>query len=222
MKKLLIIALLIVGCAPVFSDLQSAKTVGQGNIELTPSYSKIYYYGCKGDNFCSEIEYDSTVQTQYGIQFAYGLNDRLDIRSRIEKIKVEVDHDELFGHSITTFGFGLKYSIIKDKFSVYVPISYINSESGNTFKLIEPTALFTIAMGQYTEFYPSLKLLIPLFEDEGDINRVFNLGLGISNNWDKWILHPEIGYLQIVDAEFYNEYVHYSFGLTIYPNIFKD
>jgi hypothetical protein len=33
------------GCAPVFSGLQSAKLVGKHKLELTPSYSRVYWSG---------------------------------------------------------------------------------------------------------------------------------------------------------------------------------
>jgi len=60
-------------CVPVSSELQSARTVGEGNIEITPSYSST--------NISIDQESEN-VQSHLGFQAAYGLSEKLDIRFR--------------------------------------------------------------------------------------------------------------------------------------------
>ena len=76
-KKLLIILLLIVGCVPItFSNLQSAKMIRKGKFEYTPSFS-------------SSINTNS-----FGLQTAYGLNNKYNFRLRLERIMIDFDEFE--------------------------------------------------------------------------------------------------------------------------------
>ena len=69
MKKLLLIVLLVVGCAPItFSNIQSAKLIKKGGKEYTPSLSI------------------SVNTINYGIQAAWGLNEKSNFRLRLERI----------------------------------------------------------------------------------------------------------------------------------------
>lgn len=58
-------------CAPVFSDIQSARLAGKGNFEATPHFTTA--------SFTSDSETDH-VQNHFGLQVAYGISDRFDVR----------------------------------------------------------------------------------------------------------------------------------------------
>ena len=75
MKKLILLSiLLIVGCVPItFSNLQSAKMIRKGKFEYTPSFS-------------SSINTNS-----FGLQTAYGLNNKYNFRLRLERIMIDWD-----------------------------------------------------------------------------------------------------------------------------------
>ena len=208
MKKLLLIALLIVGCAPItFSNLQSAKMVRKGKLEYTPSFS-------------SSINTNS-----FGLQTAYGLNNKYNFRLRLERIIIDFDEFESdssnfidmstfnFKANITHLSFGIKYQLLKNKSAIYFPISLtINDINSEIIKQIEPTYLHSFTLGKYFEFNPSIKALIPLDSNFKDFLLAYNLGFGISSNLSKWVIRPEVGYLLFSKGIY-----HMSIGLSVYP-----
>ena len=137
MKKLLLIILLIVGCSPItFSNIQSAKLVKKAKLEFTPSCSIAAY------NF------------NYGIQMAYGLSEKQNLRFRLERIIGGIDTDvnsdidpgfALFHYPVrfvlNHLSIGIKYQLIKNKSALYLPLSFTKPDAGNTtaMKLFEPT-----------------------------------------------------------------------------------
>ena len=207
MKKLLILALLIVGCVPLtFSNIQSAKMIDKGKFEFTPPYS-------------------SSINTKfYGFQTAYGLNEKYNFRSRLERImmidKFENDSSSIIDLSIlnalaniTHLSFGLKYQLTKNKSAFYFPISFTKFDISNEIRTqIEPTYLRTFFLGNNLAFNPSIKALIPIQSNAKGFMLALNLGLGISPNFTKWVIRPELGYLLFSGGIY-----HMSIGLSIYP-----
>ncbi len=217
MKKLLLIALLIVGCAPVSSDLQSAKLVGKGKYEITPHLSKIYVRGEDSGDI------DGAIQTHYGAQIAYGLTKKIDFRSRIEIIKMsdEVTDDDI---RYRMFTLGGKYSIISNRMSFYLPVSFykrIDCEDCDFFKTIAPTVLFTKYLNGYLDFNHSVKLIFPFLEGAAEgFYYAVNLGFGIKLKYLKnykfqnWIIRPEMGILSHSQSDGDGFYQHMSLGLS--------
>ena len=60
-------------CAPVFSELQSARLVGVGRTEVTPAATANYF---------TEDGETNHVEDHYGIQAATGVHERIDLRVR--------------------------------------------------------------------------------------------------------------------------------------------
>ena len=211
MKKLLLIVLLIVGCVPItFSNLQSAKMIRKGKFEYTPSFS-------------SSINTNS-----FGLQTAYGLNNKYNFRLRLERIIIDFDEFESdssnfidmstfnFKANITHLSFGVKYQLLKNKSAIYLPISLtMNDINSDIIKQIEPTYIHSFTLGKYFEFNPSIKALIPLDSDSKDYLLAYNLGFGISPNLSKWVIRPEVGMLSSPFEE--GGLPHVSIGLSIYP-----
>ena len=212
MKKLIIIMMLgslFIGCAPVFSDLQSAKLVGKGKYEITPHLSKIYYRGDGADNI------DGSIQTHIGAQFAYGLTERIDFRSRIEMIRLS---NEIMDTQYRIFSLGSKFSIISNRMSFFLPVSFIkriDCEDCDIFKTIEPTLLFTAKVNDFLDINPSVKLIFPFLEEDADDSFYYaaNLGFGI-NKFQNWIIRPEMGILSHSDSDGDGFYQHMSLGLS--------
>jgi len=207
MKKLLLISiLLIVGCVPLtFSNIQSAKMVDKGKFEFTPSYSSSF-----NTNY-------------YGLQTAYGLSEKYNLRFRIEKIRMnnfDKDSSKLIDLSLlndithfTNLSIGLKYQLKNNKSSFYLPISIIKSDFNNQilFKSIDPTYIRTFDLNEYIEITPSLKTIVPIQTGAKGAMFALNIGLGISNKSSKFVIRPEIGSL------LFSGIYHTSIGLSIYP-----
>jgi len=199
----------IIGCAPTFSTLQSAKLVDKGKFEVTPSFSMVYF-----------SDEDSMVhcQNHYGFQVAYGLQDKLDFHLRYEFINVP-PIEELYGESfnVNVLGFGPKIGIVKDRIAFCVPIGFaFGGDIGGISETwqFHPTLIATLPVGNNFEFNPSSKLLVPL-SGNSDILIAFNLGAGISTNLDKWAIRPEAGFLLNPGEE--GHFTHVSIGVTVYP-----
>ena len=200
----MIVVSLFMGCAPVFSDLQSAKLIGKDNYEITPHYSKIYYRE-------EDSDIDDAIQTHYGVQFAYGLNNKTDLRGRLEIINLNAIMGDA---SIRVLSLGIKYSLIQNRISSYLPISFSkNTESDdNAYKQIEPTLLFTLPFNDNIDINYSIKVLLPFFEEEdNDPMYAINIGCGF-NNFNNWVVRPEIGFLFMPDDDGF--YQHISIGLS--------
>jgi hypothetical protein len=178
---LLFACTLIQNCAPVFSDLQSARLVGKGNIEITPSYSTVSF---------SESGESNGIQNHVGAQVAIGLSEKVDLRTRIEHIwlKEEASYNE------TIFGVGPKFSLVKDKMAAYLPVGFAFSDIGETFEF-QPTLLFTIpVIAEKIDFNPSVKYLMT-FCDGCDNLVAFNFGLAFSEDISLWAIRAEYGLL---------------------------
>ena len=199
--------ILLPGCAPVFSDIQSAKLVGKGKFEVTPSYSSVKF---------SDDDESNYVQNNYGIQGAYGIHENVDFRLRFESMNIEVNNRYSYGANV--LGFGPKIGITKDWAAFYFPIGFAFGddikEVSKTWEC-HPTLLFTLPIGKYIEFNPSAKALFPLNRDNSDVLFAINLGAGISTNLKKWAIRPELGFLFNPGED--GHYKHFSIGLTIYP-----
>ena len=209
MKKLLIIALLIVGCAPItFSNLQSAKMTRKGKFEFTPSFST------------------SINTNSFGLQTSYGLNNKYNFRLRLERIMIDFDEFESdssnfidmsifnFKANITHLSFGIKYKLLKNKSAIYIPISFTKIDNDSEIiKQIEPTYIHTFSF-KYLEINPSIKALIPLESNTKNYLLAYNLGFGISSNLSKWVIRPEVGILTSPLRE--GGIPHMSIGLSLY------
>lgn len=189
-----LLLLLTQSCAPIFSEVQSARTVGQGNFELTPAYSDVSF-GYDGEK--------ESMQKQFGLHLAYGLSDKIDLRVRYESV---------LGEEINVLGIGPKFNLIENRVSVYLPIgSYIGE--GMTWDLVQfhPTLLLTQPIvDNNLEITAAPKLLIPVTEP-GELLTAINFNLAISSDLDKWAIRPEYGLLFKLGEE-----GHYSqFGVAL-------
>lgn len=200
------LAITATGCAPVFSELQSARTVGKNRVEITPSYSSINY---------SEEGWGDGFQKHVGAQVAYGITPRLDMRLRYEFIWLKDAADE----NVSVIGFGPKFALWQDWLAVTVPVGKIISDIGadvngnppNTWQ-VHPTLLFSApVIKDMVHINLSPKLLIPLCDDCQSLVAA-NFGLALSTNLNKWALRPEYGVLFGPELEGY--YSHFSIGIS--------
>ena len=210
----LIILLLIVGCAPItFSNLQSAKMTRKGKLEFTSSASA------------------SLNTYNIGFQTSYGLNYKSNLRLRLERIMIDFDayatpydSDSLkfnylsrfnFKAKHTHLSFGIKYQLIRNKSAIYLPLSFTKADGSNKniLKLFEPTYIHTFSL-KGLEINPSIKVLIPISPDAKDYMLAVNLGFGMSNDFTKYVIRPELGLLSPSNLQ--GGIPHMSIGLSLY------
>lgn len=186
-------------CAPVFSEMQGARTVGVNRLEIMPSGSLV---SVTDDN---ETE---GVQNHVGFQAAYGLTSRLDLRLRYEYLWLEEDSDTHF----SVLGIGPKYSFLENKIAFYLPVGRAFGEDSKDSWELQPTLLFSIpAIKNRLDINLSPKYLFILCEDCDDLV-AFNFGLSISNNLSRWSVRPEYGLLYNPGES--GHFSHFSLGLA--------
>jgi hypothetical protein len=103
-------SLFFYSCAPVFSELQSARTVGKNRFEATPSYSYITY---------SEEGETDGIQNHLGTQAAYGISSKIDVRLRYEYIWLK---DDDFTGGTHVLGIGPKFGILENIIAFSLPV----------------------------------------------------------------------------------------------------
>lgn len=173
----------LAACAPVFSDLQSARLVGPGKIEATPGFSSV--------SVTDEGETEH-IQNHFGIQAGLGVLSFLDFRLRYERVVVDGNGYDSFG--LNVFGFGPKIGLLKDRIAFYVPVGFAFGEDievSETWE-IHPTLIVTVPINKSFELNPSAKILVP-FKGERDTLVAFNLGAALGKDVRKWAIRPEVG-----------------------------
>jgi hypothetical protein len=207
-----ILAAALPACAPVFSDLQSAKLVDKGRVELTPSASRVGFSNDDDDE-------SGHVQNDFGVQVGVGLHEAVELRGRYEHVKVAGD-----GPSFEVVGFGPKIRLVRDRLALYVPVGrafggpddsdLVNSDLSETWA-VHPTLLFTVPAHRTVEVNASAKYLVPLKGKGGDNLVAFNLGLGLGPNLERWAIRPEAGILLSPGES--GHFYHLSLGLSFRP-----
>ena len=222
MKKIIISSITIFtffGCSPItYSNLQSAKLVDKGKFEFTPSVTMPVF----GEGY------------NYGIQTAYGMSEKFNLRLRLERIVLDIesnsDSSDFIGilirdifdtvpNNFTHLSFGLKYQLYNNSnvgySSIYLPISFTKADgSKNSMTFIEPTFIYSLS-GKYFEITPSIKVLVPIGSQSAESLLAYNLGFGISTNLSKWAILPEFGLLTSLDHKSVASNI--SLGLSFYP-----
>ena len=189
----------IEACAPVFSEMQGARTVGENRLEIMPSGSLVSV---------TEDNESEGVQNHVGFQVAYGLTSRCDLRLRYEYLWLDEDSDTHF----SVLGIGPKYSFLENKIAFYLPVGRAFGEDSKDSWELQPTLLFSIpAIKDRLDINLSPKYLFILCEDCEDLV-AFNFGLSFSNNLSRWSVRPEYGLLY--DPGESGHFSHFSVGLA--------
>ena len=190
-------------CAPLASDLQSARLVGKKAVEITPGYSSVQFAKEEKSNGEKDTKESSVKLT--GLQVAYGLSDKTDLRLRIE-------HIQFRGVTTDVFSIGPKMSLVKDRVALYLPIWFVNFTPAQ----FQPTLLLTFpVLKNRVEFNPSVKNIISVGGYDPNSSFLFacNLGFGISTNLSKWAIRPE--YSLVYDVKEKCQYRSFSIGLSL-------
>jgi len=187
-------------CAPVFSELQSARLVGKNKFELTPLFSTV---SATGENNTDHL------QNELGLQAIFGLSDAVDLRFRSEVIWAYAGD---YYDANVIFGLGPKFRILENKIALSLPFgTVINSNIWHEWQF-QPTLLLTLpAIKDKLDITLSPKYIIP-FCDDCDNFGAINIGLAISSDLSKWAIRPEYGHLYDFGSE--GHVGQFSIGLS--------
>lgn len=206
----LLTAISISSCVPVFSDLQSARTIGKSRVEVTPSVSKVSM---------TDNSQKLDLQSHYGVQLGYGLSNTIDLRFRYEHIGLSnvISYPGLtYQTSFNVVGFGLKASVIPKILSIYLPIGKEMSSNGSKTTMIQPTIFVTAPLIKEKVEFTFAPKYIYLLENTDTKFIAFNFGLALSSNLNQWAIRPEYGVMVSNDSGTSGYYSHFSLGLSIY------
>jgi len=135
----------------------------------------------------SETEEGETngIQNHFGLQVAYGVTPKFDLRMRVENIW---EKGGQFGDGITIMGLGPKFSLVENKLAIYLPIGRALGESTSDTWQFQPSVLYTLpAIKNKLDINLSPKYIFTFCEECPDFAAV-NLGLAISSNLSKWAI----------------------------------
>ncbi|MDQ2658064.1 MAG: hypothetical protein M3Y60_11650 [Bacteroidota bacterium] len=189
-------------CAPLFSDMQSARMVGRKQFEVTPGYT---FAGYSGEGISEGISNFA------GLQMAYGLSDNVDLRFRFEHTWLARQLREEIGGAgdENLVAFGPKINLARDRSALFLPISV-----GGGFVGMQPTFLFTIpVVPGRIDFNPSVKHLINICESCWQPLVALNAGFAFSSDITKWAIRPEYAVLYNLNAP--GHYSNFSIGLSL-------
>lgn len=195
---LAIFTMILHSCAPVFSEMQSARLVGENQVEITPSGSLVSFTN-EGDS--------EAVQNHFGLMGAYGINSWLDLRMRYEYIWLR---EAEMGYHV--LGLGPKFSLVENKMAFALPIGRAFGDDTSDTWQMHPTLILTLpAMEDRMDINLSTKYLIPFCQDcEGLI--AINLGLALSTDVKRWAIRPEYGHLYNPGEK--GHFRHFSLGFS--------
>lgn len=197
-------------CAPLSSDLQSARMVGKKRVEITPGHSTVQFAEEKPQQHEKKSSQESSGRL-VGLQVAYGLSDKVDLRLRVE-------HFEYREFTANVFSIGPKIRLVKDRVALYLPVWFVDFKPVQ----LQPTVLLTFPLVKNKiEFNPSVKSLLSVggYDPNTGIMFACNGGLGISTNLAKWALRPEYGV--VYDVREKCRYMNFSIGLTLNLSLLK-
>ena len=181
---ILTILFFLSGCAPSFSEFQTAHLVGEGGIEVTPYFSSTTGESSSSDSDDDfKMEASGDLQSSVGCRITYGLNKKMNLSFDYENIKS--DQGFVKGRGLS---FGAKFQIISRenyKLSGFLPYSTYKQEISNLpskdYKFIEPTLLSSYKIAENFNINSSVKLLYPIDEEDiDDIPYAFNLSASFS------------------------------------------
>ena len=206
-------SIIIFDCAPITSEMQSARTLGQGGLEISLNSGNVSMESESNDDEM-ELDIDGEVQSNFGASLAYGLTDNIDLRARYESIEITAMPSEV---AFSMFSFGVKYGIFEDQLALFLPYTMYNSDDDSTdaAKVISPTLLYTYTLKDKYELNPSVKYILPVGDtaEDNDPGLAYNLGFGYHIN-NKFTLRCEWGQFIPSESEDDAKFFHTTFGLT--------
>lgn len=200
---------LLSGCVtPITAVYESARTLDAGEIELKGSYTNYYIPD-------SDTEINKPFNRNYGGSIGLGLSKGFNMNVRYESINSPaynyLDSLELFEGFVLEFDdedfaplrkldyveFGPKVALLKDHIALSVPIGIYRFREDNLHlaTTVNPRLFFTFG-DRNDKFEMSI---IPqgrfiFYEDDWDVLPALSVGMGFSNDLNRWAIRPEVSY----------------------------
>lgn len=177
---------------PINLTYDSARTLNKGQVEVQGSYSN-YKFINTPESLIANNNFGGAIK--YGISNKHNLKIRYErLSSTNEFLKVLEIEDPI---KLNYIEIEEKIQLVHNKVAIGVPIGYYFNENGsfNGLTSINPRAYFTF-FGSTNKFELSLipKINFLLSKDITITQPAISIGLGLSNNLNKWALRPEVGY----------------------------
>ena len=193
-----IISFFLYGCfAPVNLTYESARTLNKGEIDLQGNYSS--YYGSDDFEF-------HNYNNNYGIKIGYGIKDRYTMKVRYERLTLtksdfeflSIDFSDELIKAINYFEIENKLKFKNSNIALGIPMGYysinFNDKTTDGIFAFDPRVYFTFfSKTNKIELNLIPKAHIFIGEDLG-LNPGISVGLGFSNNLNKWVIRPEFGF----------------------------
>lgn len=195
-------SLTLVGCLPPAANLQDARMVGKDNVRLTG-----FSYGLDETG-----EGGEKIANVYGGLFGVGTSDRTEIQFRL-------DHFDFAGddNSYEFVSIGPKIELVKDRLALLVPLG-VYSHGGILWESVQihPGLLGSLPVGRYVEINAAERFILPFDQDYLTwINLGF--GVGLSTDFDRWALLPEVSYSVCLDEDEVDPIFSYGVALVFLP-----
>jgi hypothetical protein len=196
-----ILNLLVSGCliSPHNSNFENASTVGKNNIEAAGHYSSHSYSGNNSKSI-----------TNYGFKITYGIAENTDLKISYDNFNMFLNFYE-FNQFLNFYELGLKFSIVKNKSALVLPVGIYNNKYHTTFWL-SPRYLSTLIRKKQFDFTTCFKMEIPLVDSTVPAFG-FNATFGLSDNLNKWAVRPEIGIKFVLNTRI-NSLISYGIGFN--------
>ncbi len=202
--------ILLCSCsAPVNLSYDNGKTIPKGNLEILGSYSD--YNTGEGLNWSSN----------YGARICYGITDNYNLKFRYERINMDYlledvvkIPDFLDDYFKDRINYDLNYFEIENKLklrhanvSFGLPLSYYSyPEIHNGYFEFDPRIYLTLFRGTNIVELNLVPKCHFVFVQNFYAMPGISVGLGLSNNLDRWAIRPEIGW---------DGYFSYGIGLSV-------
>lgn len=175
---ILLVSLFSACVVPINSSFESARMLGKGNTEVMGHYSH-YLVNAEGES--------DAVNNNFGLRFGYGVADRVDLKMRYIRLLPK----EEGASGVNYADLAPKFAFVPGKFAGTIPVGIYFAED-ETQWVFSPKLLYTYPANDM--FEATLAAKADIFpDDDGEVYLGFNLGLGLSQNLNRWAIRPELG-----------------------------
>lgn len=191
------------GCfIPPMANMQSARTVEESQVRITPFYSAVEEKDGGSEKVADE----------FGLLFGVGLGGKSEFQFRYDRFVFPEDDD---GYNFTSLG--IKVGAVKDILAFTIPLGfYWGSDVSivDTFEF-DPGVIATLPLGKSVELSGAGRLILPI--DPDLVQRVIlNGSVCLSTDVSRWALVPEVGYTVAIDDSKMDPLFSYGIGLVYF------
>lgn len=167
-------AAILLSLSQCVTPYESARMLPKGGTEIKTSYTHVRV-AAEGEN--------EKINDGLGLGLGYGVTDRINLKVRYERLSNE--------GNVNFVAFGPKIALKPNKIAAMLPIGVYFDEGESTWG-VHPSLLFSTSKNNKVEGTVGLRSDI-FFEEDSEVLFGINLGLGLSQNLDRWAIRPDFG-----------------------------